>query len=347
MDLNSSAKANIFSLLPASILAAAAALAGYGVWALVIQTLSLSAFKVFFCWKYGGFRPGGTFRSQVLKDLFPFGSRVMFTNLINAAFSNIYALIIGRFYNVAQLGFFSYANKFQDIPSGLISNTFRAVSVPLLSQLNEEDERLKRILGKLIRTVAFIGFPIMFGVVLIAKPLIVFLVTEKWLPSVSILQILCFSGIFTVFNAVLQESIWAKGRSKAVLYVEILKKIVLVGLIVLTLDKGVIGLSIGLVMSSFIALILSLALSGKVVGYTLWNFTKDCFPYLTLTVLLCAAAYFLTLPIESNILKMIACITLVGGLYTLVCRLLRLEEMMEVWGWVLKVLPKGIRKTER
>lgn len=338
MDLNGSAKANIYALIPTSILAGAAALMGYGVWALVIQTVSLSAFKVLFCWRYGGFRPGGTFRKKVLKDLFPFGSQVMFTNLINAAFTNIYSLIIGRFYNVAQLGFFNFASKYQDIPSGLISNTFRAVSVPLLSQLNEEDDRLKRILGKLIKTVAFVGFPVMLGVVLIAKPLIVFLVTEKWLESVPIFQILCFSGIFAAFNAVLQESVLAKGRSKAVLYVEILKKIVLVALILLTINKGVIGLSIGLALSSLAALLLSLLLSGKVVGYTIWQYSKDCAPYFAISSILCGAAYFISMPIESNIFKLSVCILFVGSFYVLICRLLKLEAMMEVWGWVLKIV---------
>lgn len=338
MDFNGSAKANIFSLIPTSILAAAAAMMGFGVWALVIQTLSLSAFKVLFCWKYGGFRPSGTFRSKVLKDLFPFGSRVMFTNLINAAFNNIYSLVIGRFYNVSQLGFYNFASKYQDIPSGLISNTFRSVSVPLLSQLNEEDDRLHRVLSKLIRTVAFVGFPVMLGVVLIAKPLIIFLVTDKWLASVPIFQILCFSGIFTAFNSVLQESVLAKGRSKAVLYVEILKKVVLVGMILLTIDKGVIGLAVGLVISSFAALILSLLLSGKVVGYTVWNMIKDCSPYFAISSILCVAAHFLTLPIESNLFHLIACIVFVGTLYIGICRLFKFEEMMEMWGWVLKIV---------
>lgn len=338
MDLNSSAKANIFALIPTSILAAGAAIMGFGVWALVIQTLSLSAFKVIFCWIYGGFRPGGTFRRKVLKDLFPFGSRVMFTNLINAAFTNIYSLIIGRFYNVTQLGFYNFASKYQDIPSGLISNTFRAVSVPLLSQLNEEDDRLKRILGKLIGTVAFVGFPVMLGVVLIAKPLIVFLVTDKWLASVPIFQILCFSGILTAFNAVLQESVLAKGRSKAVLYVEILKKIVLVGMILLTVDKGIIGLAIGLVISSFAALVLSLLLSGKIVGYSIWHYLVDCAPYAVISTVLCVAAYFLSMPIESNLLKLVVCIGFVGILYVAICRLFKLEAMMEIWGWGRKMI---------
>lgn len=339
MDLNGNAKANIYALIPTSLLAGAAALFGLGVWALVIQTISLGIFKALFFWKYGGFRWGGKFRKNVLKELFPFGSRVMFTNLINAGFNNIYSVLIGRYY-FAQLGIFSIASKYQEIPSSLISNTFRGISVPLLSHLNEENDRLKRILGKLIRTVAFVGFPVMLGMVLIAKPFIVFLVTEKWLASVPIFQILCFSGILVSFNSVLQEAVLAKGRSKAVMYVEILKKVVLVGFIFLTIKQGVIGLAIGLVLSSMAALVLSLLLSGKVVGYTIWHMIKDCFPYITISSILCVAAYFLTMSIESNFLHLSSCIFFVGTLYFLTNWLLKLEPMMELIGWVQKMIPK-------
>jgi teichuronic acid exporter len=338
MDLNGNAKANIYALIPTSIMAGTAAFMGLGVWAIVIQAIALAIFKAFFLWKYGGFRIGGTFKRKVLSDLFPFGSRVMLTNLINAGFNNIYSVLIGRYYSIAQLGVFSFASKYQDIPSGLISNTFRGISVPLLSQLNEEDDRLKRILGKLIQTVAFVGFPVMLGMVLIAKPFIIFLVTEKWLAAVPIFQILCFSGILVSFNSVLQEAVLAKGHSKAVLWVEILKKIVLVGLILLTINKGVAGLAFGLVLSSLAALVLSLLLSGKMVGYTIWNMIKDCFPYITISSILCVAAYYLTMPIGSNLLKLISCILFVGTLYLISSWLLKLEPMLELMAWIKKMI---------
>ena len=337
MDLNGNAKANIYALIPTCLLAGTAAIMGFGVWALVIQTVSLAIFKALFFWRYGGFRVGGKFKKKVLKDLYPFGSKVMFTSLINAGFDNLYSVLIGRFY-FAQLGLFSQATKYKDIPTNLISTTFRGISVPLLSQLNEEDERLKRILGKLIQTVAFVGFPILLGMVLIAKPFIVFLITERWLGAVPILQILCFSGILVTFITVLQDAVLAKGRSKAVMWVEIMKKVILVGLLFLTIHKGVIGIAIGLVLSSMAALVLTLLLSGKVIGYTIWHMIKDCAPFVAISSILCTAAYFLTLPIESNLLKLSSCILFVGILYIISSWLLKLEPMMELMGWVQKMV---------
>lgn len=109
-------------------------------------------------------------------------------------------------------------------------------------------------------------------------------------------------------------------------------------MILLTINKGIVGLAIGLVISSFAALLLSLILSGKVVGYTLWNMINDCMPYFILSSVLCIAAYFLTLNIENNLLHFGSCILFVGILYATICRLFKLEEMMEVTGWMLKII---------
>ena len=162
--------------------------------------------------------------------------------------------------------------------------------------------------------------------------------TTKWLSSVPIFQILCLSGIFTAFNSVLQESVLAKGRSKAVLYVEILKKVVLVGMILLTFKKGIIGLATGFAISSLVAMLLSLLLSGKIVGYSIWHYMKDCAPYFTISSILCLAAYYLTSSIDSDLLKLSSCILFVGTFYFFTSWLLKLEPMMEMVSWVHKMI---------
>ena len=344
MDLNSIAKANVFSLLPASLLAMIAAIFGFGVWALVLQALLMSIIKMFFYWHYGKWSPTRSFHFHILKDLYPFSSRVLLMNMINALFNNIYAIIIGRLYNVTQLGFYTQASKYQDIPTGLITNTFRTVSIPLLSGLNEENERLKRILSKLIKTIAFICFPVLIGMVLISKPLFIVLITEKWLPSVPIFRILCISGIFSTLNYVLQESILAKGRSKELLIIEILKKFFLVLLILLTIKNGVIGLATGWAVSSLLTLLLSLYLSNRIVRYSLFDLLKDCFPYFTIASVLCFAAWVLSRPITNNFLFLSFCISFVGILYLLACRLFKLEAAEEIYGWILQKRDKNNKK---
>lgn len=340
MELNKIAKSSVFSLFPSSIFAVIAAFMGYGVWALVIQSVMFTFLKMLFYTYYSGWKPKKVFDRGLLKELFPFSIRVLIINLINAIANNIYYLIIGRVYNMSQTGFFTQANKYQDIPTGLINNTFRSVSMPLLAGVNDDKERMKRVLRKLIKTVAFIAFPVLMLMVLIAKPMFVFLITDKWLPSVPIFQILCISGIFMVFNNVIQESILSKGKSKELLYVEIVKKAVLIGLILITFDKGLIWMAAGWAVSWFISLVLSIYLSWKIVGYSLTEFIKDCFSYFIISTVICVAAWGFTRYIDNNLLYLIASGSFVGILYLLICRFFKLETFMEMYDWAIKKLKK-------
>jgi len=192
MNLKSFTRANIFALFAASTFAVIAALNGMGLWALVIQTLLNSFFTMIFYWHYSAWRPTRLLDIKILKRFLPFSSMILLTNLITTIFNNIYSILIGRIYNPTQLGYYTQANKYQDIPTGLITNTFRTILAPLLSNVNDDDDRFKRIVSKLIRTMSLFIFPILFGMILIAKPFFIVLITEKWLASVPIFQILCF-----------------------------------------------------------------------------------------------------------------------------------------------------------
>jgi len=333
MDLTSLAKANLFSLFPASVVAILMAVNGFGVWSLVVQTVLFTLSKVVVLAYYSKWRPSLTFNNNILKELFPFSSKFMLTNLINTIFNNIYYVLIGRFYNPTQLGYYTQANKYQDIPTGLINNTFRAVSMPILSEINQDKDRLKRILSKLIRTIAFIGFPVLLGMILIAKPLFILLITEKWLPSVPVFQTLCVAGLFVMFSSVLEETILSRGHSGKLLMVEVLKKIVLVALIIATLNRGLIGLATGWAVSSLFSLLLSIYLTSTIVGYSFSNFMKDSLPYLAISSAFCIAAYFISLPITNNYLFIGFCMSFVGIFYLMVCRICKLDAAMEIFKW--------------
>ena len=340
MNLKSFTKANVFALTIASTFAIIAALEGLGVWALVIQTLLNSFFTMVFYWYYSQWRPTLFFDSKVLKRFFPFSSMILLTNLITTVFNNIYSILIGRIYNITQLGFYSQASKYQDIPTGLITNTFRTILAPLLSNVNDDEERFKRIVSKLIKTMSLFIFPVMFGMILIARPLLLVLITEKWLTSIPIFQILCFSGIFVSINTIIQESILAKNQSKELLILEIIKKGILVIIILFTIKHGVIGLAIGWALSSFLTLLLTLFLSKRVIKYSAFNLIKDCFPYLILSLLLCIAAYFISLLITNNYVYLGFCIGFVGILYILCCKLFKLEASKEMFNWVERKFEK-------
>jgi len=334
MDLKILTRVNILSLLLSSTFAIFAALKGMGPWALIIQSLMNSFFSMVLYWLHSEWRPTRTFDFRILKQFFPFSSMIVLTNLISTVFNNIYSILIGRIYSITQLGYYTQASKYQDIPTGLVSNTFRTILVPLLSSVNDDEDRFKRILSKLMKTASLVIFPIMFGMILIAEPLFIVLIKEKWLPSVPIFKILCFSGIFVTLNTILQESILAKGHSKELMLLEIIKKAILVLLILITIKYGTKGLALGWTISSFLTLIISLLLSKRIMNYSIIDLIKDCFPYFLISLSLCIVAYFISIPMTNHFLFLGFCIVFVGSLYILCCRVLRLEASKDLFKWI-------------
>jgi teichuronic acid exporter len=343
MNLKAFSRANIISLLVASIFAIVAAIKGMGVWALVIQTLLNSFCTIIFYWYYSEWRPTRHFDLKILKRFFPFSSKILLTNIITSVFSNINNVLIGRMYNNTQVGFYSNGSKYQDIPTGIITNTFRTILAPLLSKVNDDKDRFKRIVSKIIRTLSLFIFPVLLGLVLIAKPFFIVLIKEKWLPSVPIFQILCVSGIFVAINTILQEAILAKNRSKELMIQEIIKKGLLIILIIFTIKHGLSALAIGCTISSFLTLLLTINLSKRVIGYSFIDLLKDIFPYLSISFVLCTIAYFLSLPILNNYIFIGFCIGFVGILYILCCKIFKLEASNDMFIWIktkIKLLNK-------
>lgn len=341
MNLKSFSKANIYSLFLASTFAVYAVFKGFGVWSLVIQAVLNSFFMMFFYWHYSEWRPTKIFDIKILRQFFPFTSMIMLTSIIYTVFNNIYSIIIGRIYSITQLGYYTQASKYQDIPTGLVTNTFRTILSPLLSKVLDDEERFKRIVSKLMKTMSLFIFPILFGMILIARPFFIVLITEKWLPSVPIFQILCISGIFISINTILHESILVKGRSKELLILEIIKKSLLVILIFITIKYGTTGLALGWTISSFFTLLLTLYLSNIIINYSVLDLMKDCFPYFTISLVLCIVAYFLSMPFTNNYLFIGFCVGFVGFLYFLICRILKLEASNEMFNWTKQKL--GLR----
>jgi len=341
MNLKAFSRANIFALFLASIFAVVAALKGLGVWALVIQSILNSIFTMIFYWYYSEWRPTKVFDLKILKRFLPFSSMILLTSLITTVFNNIYSILIGRIFNITQLGYYTQASKYQDIPTGLITNTFRTILAPLLSNVNDDEERFKRIVSKIMKTLSLFIFPVLLGMILIAKPFFIVLITEKWLTSVPLFQILCAAGIFVAINTILQEAILSKGRSKELLILEIIKKTLFVVLILITIKYGTTGLAFGWTISSFITLLITLLLSKRIIRYSVLDLIKDCFPYFTISLTFCVAAYFLSLHITNNYLFMGFCIGFVGFLYIIVCRFFKLEAFEEMTGWIKLKLRKS------
>jgi len=235
-----------------------------------------------------------------------------------------------------QVGYYSQANKYQEIPFGILSNTYRQVSMLVLPEINEQTERLKRVVRKMIKSLAFLSFPIGFLMILVAEPAFVFLFKDKWLPAVPYFQVLCLAGMVSPFSFVLNELFIAREKANYFLGVEIIRRVILVLLIALLFRYGIMGLAASWVIYTWITLVISLVLTRKLLGYTLLDFVKDVLPYMILAFVSVTAGYFITRDIDENLPFLLVNMIVPGLLYLLLCRMCKLEMTREIGQWLSK-----------
>lgn len=329
-DFKTQTKANIAALVISTATALMMAWQGFGVWSLVAQNVIYAFFRSLFLWLYSSWRPEWVFSISKLKIFFAFSNKLLASGTIAAIFNNIYPSIIAMFYPMQQVGFYTQAYKYQDTPFAVLSDTFRSVSMLILSEINNQTERLRRVVAKLMKSISFLSFPIAFILILIAEPLFVTLFGQKWLPSVPYFQILCLGGAVSPFTFILNELFIAKERADFFLSVEIVKRIILIGLIIGFFQQGITGLAVSWVIYMYITLIISLFLSKKLIAYSLWNFIKDATPYVSLSFLAVMAAYFASFQISNGVVRMLTAMAVMGVVYLALCRISNLEMTTEI-----------------
>ncbi|WP_346856188.1 lipopolysaccharide biosynthesis protein [uncultured Draconibacterium sp.] len=260
------------------VLAITTALMGLGVWSLVILNLSRACLNTLFLWIWSVWRPIRIFSKESFFELFGFGSKLLISALIETIYQNVYYLIIGKYFSAMELGFYTRADQFRNLPSKNIMGVIQRVSYPVLSSIQDEKERLKSNYKKLIRSTMFITFVMMLGMAAIAKPMVIALVGEKWLPSVPYLQLLCFVGMFYPLQALNLNMLNVKGRSDLFLRLEIIKKIIAIPVILVGIFIGIKAMIIGMIINSVFAYGLNSFYSGKLIGYSTKQQIIDILP---------------------------------------------------------------------
>ena len=329
-DFKTQTKVNTSALIISTAISLVMAWKGFGVWSLVAQNVIYSFFRTVLLWFYSSWRPEAVFSKSKLMTFFAFSNKLLASSAIGAIFNNIYPSIIAMFYPMQQVGYYTQAFKYQDTPFVVLSDTFRSVSMLILSEINEQTERLRRVVVKLMKSISFLSFPIAFILILIAEPLFVTLFSEKWLPSVPYFQILCLGGAVSPFSFILNELFIARERADFFLGIEIVKRIILVALIVSFFKQGITGLAVSWVIYMYITLIISLILSKKLIAYSLWDFIKDATPYILIALLAVASAYFLSFKLSNDILRMLTAMIVMTVTYLALSRIFNLEMTTEI-----------------
>lgn len=269
IDFKTQAVVSLSGAVVSGIAGLAMAYCGFGVWSLVCQQVGGYLIRTVLLWMLSGWKPMKAWSWDSFNYLWGFGSKMLGSGLLDTAYNNIYPIVIGKFFSANDLGNYTRAQQFASLPSSNITGVLQRVTFPVLSSIQDEDERLAKNYRKILKLSAFVIFPLMMLLSAIAAPLIRVVLTDKWEGCIILLQIICFSLMWYPIHAINLNLLQVKGRSDLFFRLEIFKKVVGVAIMCITIPNGIIWMVSGGVVSSLIALIINTYYTGKLinVGY--------------------------------------------------------------------------------
>ena len=312
------------------------ALHGFGVWSIVWQLLTKSLVNSLFLWIFSTWRPLAVFDFNVLKELFGYGSKLTVAGLIYTVFQNLYFNIIGKLFPIDALGLYTRASQLQDFPVKTGTSVFNRVVFPVFTAIKDDKARLLNAIRKSLKTIVFIMYPVIFGLMAVSDQLIVVLFTEKWISASIYFKLLLITGIFYIFQVINGEILKTKGKSNLVLKLEIITKLVWILSIVITFRWGIEAIIFGQIVTSALAWLITTFYISSLVGYTLWLQLKDVFVYLVLSIVMYIIVVLISRFFNNSLTSLIVSSITGSVFYVVVAWILKLEEIKEAKNILIK-----------
>lgn len=334
---------SIIASVSAGLIAVTLAYLGMGIWSLVLRLLIQTFLSVVLLWLWSIWRPVRLFSLRSLRENFAFGSKLLASGLLDTAYNNIYYLVIGKFFSATELGYYTRANSFGNLPSKNIDAVVQRVSYPVLASIQDDTKRLKNAYRRLMKTTMFITFILMIGMAAVAKPMVLILIGEKWLPAVPYLQLLCFALMLYPLQSLNLSILKVKGRSDLFLKLELIKKVLAMPIIFIAIFYDVKTMILGMIVLSFVAYYINSYWSGKLIGYPVKEQILDIMPSFifasSIGCILAAFVFFLTLTPLLTLLMQIS----VGGFLTIsMAQFFKMNEFFEIREMIINSFTKTV-----
>lgn len=308
LDFKTPTKISIATKIFSAIVGITMAYMGYGLWALVISGV-LSGFLnlILIVWAVRWY-PRTGWSNESFKYLWGYGNKMLASSLLETAYSNITPLFVAKYYSPADLGVYNRARNYAIMPSQNVTGVIQNVTFPVLSKMQDDDESLARNYRRMLKTTAFVVFPLMMLLAGLARPLIITMITAKWEACIILLQLLCFSLMWYPIHSINLNLLQVKGRTDLFFRLEVIKKIIGLSILVVTLPLGLVVFCIGGIISSLVCLAVNTYYTGKLINVGYLKQMRDLFPTFFLSLVLFGVILALNQFISNYLLQI-----LVGG----------------------------------
>ncbi|MBL8492564.1 MAG: lipopolysaccharide biosynthesis protein, partial [Rhodocyclaceae bacterium] len=268
LDFKTQARISMIATFLSGLVGIALAIMECGVWSLAGQMFASTVITTALLWYWRAWRPSERPRFSSLRGLFSFGSYLFLSGLLNAFYGRFTSLLIGKAFSPADLGYFVRADHTQQLPTSIISNVLNRVAFPIFAAAKNDKELLVRGVRKAIVALMTINVPMMMGLAAVAEPLVLVLFGEKWLPSVTLLRILCIAGIFWPLHVINLSVLKAQGHSNLFFWLDVVKKAIGISLTLLAATMSLEMVAWAQVLIGFVSFLLNALFTGRDLGYS-------------------------------------------------------------------------------
>lgn len=293
LDFKTQMKISLTSAVTSGVAGIVMAIAGFGVWALVCQHIVSSLVGTFLLWFYSKWIPRFKFSTQSFKELFGYGWKLLAGRILDTVWQELYQVVVGKFYSPASLGHYTRSKQFAKLFSSNLTQVVQKVTFPVLSEIQDEQERMLAGYKRIIKDTMYISAICMFALGAVSEPLLYVLIGPQWHTAATFLPFICVSMSMYPINAINLNMLQVQGRSDIFLILEVIKKFI-----------GIIPLCVGIFVSIYWMLVVNIFTgvicyllnswySGKSIGYSSWQQLRDVFPSYILATLMAVAVYFL------------------------------------------------------
>ncbi|HUL00882.1 MAG TPA: lipopolysaccharide biosynthesis protein [Nitrospirota bacterium] len=321
---------SLAAVVVSGIVAVVLAWRNYGVWSLAISTVAGTCVTTLLLWLLSSWRPRLVFSVTSVRSLFRFGSFLLISGLLDTLFSRMNTLVIGKFYSPKDLGYYSRADGTQQLPASLLANIITRVAFPIFAAAHSDKELLRTGLSKAIKMVMMLNIPVMLGMVVTARLLVLVLFGKQWLPCVHYLQILCIGGIFWPLHVLNLDILTAQGHSNLFFRLEVIKKVIGIFILGTACFFGINAIAWSTVVIGVIAFGINAHYSGLFLNYGTFRQTVDLLPYLAASLIMAFCVWTASmLPLQAPLLLLSTQIMIGVAVYILVCFSFRLSTFIE------------------
>lgn len=338
------AKATTIAAVLSGIIGVFMAFKGAGVWSLVSQQLASAFFNTVLLWYYSRWRPILVFSWKSFKELYLFGFNLMIVGIVETLYQNSYQIFIGRFFSAADLGHFTQAKHIATLPSSNISSIIGRVTYPIMSSIQDDNNRLSIVYRQLARVIAFGVFPLMCGLAALAFPIIEVLIGSQWHFAAVLMVPLSFSMMFYPIHAINMNVLQIKGKSKLYLKSEMIKKVISIAFLVGTIPFGIIIMCYGRIVSSILTLLVNMFYTSKQVNISLFTLIKDLIPVLFLSLCMSMIVWIIVGKLGNVYIQLIVGLLIGGFLYVGGAYIFKIEEFNYIYVLLKKLKNYGIKR---